>query len=74
MDTMHHWVSDDVARAEVFRVVWVCVSLVARQLSSVVYIVAAIVSWFLRRSLLIVCCFWSSIGILILINDLTRII
>ena len=47
MDTMHHWVSDDVARAEVFRVVWVCVSLVARQLSSVVYIVAAIVSRFL---------------------------
>lgn len=74
MDTMHHRMSDDVARAEVFRVVWVCVSLVAWQLSSVVYIVAAIVSWFLRRSLLIVCCFWSSIGILILINDLTRII
>lgn len=47
MDTMHHWVSDDVARAEVFRVIWVCVSLVARQLSSVVYIVAAIVSRFL---------------------------
>lgn len=48
MDTMHHWVSDDVARAEVFRIVWIRVSLVARQLlCSVVYIVAAIVSRFL---------------------------
>lgn len=72
MDTMHHWVTHHTTWTELVRIVWVCMPLVTRELSSVrVHVVAAVVSWLLRWWL-IFSCFRTSI--FVLINNLTRII